>query len=90
MALTKQEKEETLERFAQHEGDTGSVEAQVALLTRRIKQLTEHFGIHKKDFHSRRGLQMMVGRRRRLLQYLKSRDPRRYSRLIRELGIRGV
>ncbi len=90
MALTKQEKEEILERFAQHEGDTGSVEVQVALLTRRIKQLTGHFGVHKQDFHSRRGLQKMVARRRRLLQYLKNRAPRRYARLIRELGIRGV
>ncbi len=90
MALTRQEKEGILERFAQHEGDTGSAEVQVALLTRRIQQLTEHFGVHRQDFHSRRGLQKMVARRRRLLQYLKSRDQRRYSRLIRELGIRGV
>ncbi len=90
MALAKQEKEEILQRFGQHEGDTGSVEVQVALLTQRIRQLTEHFGVHKQDFHSRRGLQKMVARRRRLLQYVKSRDPRRYARLIRELGIRGV
>ncbi len=90
MALSKQEKQEIIERFAQNEGDTGSVEVQVALLTRRIRQLTEHFGTHKQDFHSQRGLQKMVGRRRRLLQYLKDREPRRYSRLIRELGIRGV
>jgi len=90
MALTRQEKQEIIDRFAQHEGDTGSVEVQVALLTRSIQHLTEHFGTHKHDFHSQRGLQKMVGRRRRLLQYLKDREPRRYSRLIRELGIRGV
>ncbi len=90
MTLRGKEKEEIVQRFAQHAGDTGSVEVQVALLTRRIAQLTEHFNVHRKDFHSRRGLHQMVGRRRRLLQYIKKQDPRRYARLIRELGIRGV
>lgn len=73
---------------ATHEGDTGSPEVQVALLTARINQLTEHLREHKKDFHSRRGLMMMVGRRKRMLAYLSSKDIDRYRSLVGKLGIR--
>jgi len=90
MALTQEEKQRIIEKFARHPGDTGSPEVQIALLTERISRLTEHLKEHKKDFHSRRGLYLMVGQRRRLLRYLKREDPRRYARLIQELGIRGV
>ncbi|MBX5482024.1 MAG: 30S ribosomal protein S15 [Myxococcaceae bacterium] len=75
-------------KYRQHEKDTGSPEVQVALLSERIAQLTEHFKVHKKDHHSRRGLLKMVGQRRRLLDYLKKKDPARYSKLINNLGIR--
>ena len=75
-------------KFRTHEKDTGSPEVQVALLTERIVYLTEHFKIHKKDHHSRRGLLMLVGQRRRLLDYLKSKDAARYRKLIDGLGIR--
>ena len=81
-------KAEIIEEHKRHEGDTGSPEVQVALLTQRISDLTEHFKIHKKDHHSRRGLLMLVGRRRRLLDYLKSIDFERYRVLIKTLGIR--
>ncbi|MCC5848994.1 MAG: 30S ribosomal protein S15 [Verrucomicrobia bacterium] len=74
--------------FATHENDTGSVEVQVAILTARIKELTEHLKIHKKDNSTRRGLQNMVSRRRRLLNYLESRDYGRYQALIQKLGLR--
>ena len=90
MALTQTEKQSLIEKFARHPGDTGSPEVQIALLTERIKRLTEHLKTHKKDFHSRRGLYLLVGQRRRLLKYLKREDPKRYATLIRELGIRGV
>ena len=90
MALTQEKKKEIIDQFAQHPGDTGSVEVQVALLTERIKQLTEHLKVHRKDFHSRVGLYKMVGQRRRLLRYLQRTDPRRYKELIERLGIRGV
>lgn len=90
MALTQAEKQSLIEKFARHPGDTGSPEVQIALLTERIKRLTEHLKTHKKDFHSRRGLYLLVGQRRRLLKYLKREDPKRYATLIRELGIRGV
>jgi len=90
MALTQQEKQEIIEKYARHPGDTGSPEVQIALLTRRIAQLTEHLKQHKKDFHSRRGLYLLVGQRRRLLRYLKREDPKRYAKLLQELGIRGV
>jgi len=90
MALTQQEKQEIIEKYARHPGDTGSPEVQIALLTRRIAQLTEHLKQHKKDFHSRRGLYLRVGQRRRLLRYLKREDPKRYAKLLQELGIRGV
>jgi len=90
MALENRSKHEVVGQFARHEGDTGSAEVQIALLTQRIGQLTEHFNTHRKDFHSRRGLHRLVGRRRRLLQYLKRENPTRYAKLIRELSIRGV
>lgn len=88
MALHRSEKAAVIEKFATHEGDTGSPEVQVALLTTRITQLTEHFKSHKKDHHSRRGLLRLVGQRRRLLRYLKSNDEARYKALIASLGLR--
>jgi len=78
----------TINKFKTHESDTGSPEVQIALLTRRINELTDHFKTHKKDHSSRRGLLKMVGQRRRLLGYLKTKNKDRYSRLIGELGIR--
>lgn len=90
MALPKETKQEYIRKFARGPLDTGSVEVQVALLTARINQLTEHLQVHRKDFHSRRGLHMIVGKRRRLLQYVRRTDPRRYQQLIQELNIRGV
>jgi small subunit ribosomal protein S15 len=88
MGLSTQNKAELIEKFRHHETDTGSSEVQIALLSERIKQLTEHFKIHIKDHHSRRGLLMLVSQRRRLLDYLRSRDVARYRTLITELGIR--
>ncbi len=88
MVLTAGAKKEILDRFKLHEKDTGSPEVQIALLTSRIQYLTEHFKIHKKDHHSRRGLLKLVGQRRRLLNYLKKRDLEKYRTLIKELGIR--
>lgn len=88
MALTVEEKTSAIETYRTHEHDTGSPEVQVALLTRRINQLTDHFRTHKKDHHSRRGLLKLVGRRRRLLKYLRTRHPERYRTLIRSLGLR--
>jgi len=90
VALSQEEKRELVHKFGQNPQDTGSVEVQIALLTARIQQLTAHFTVHRKDFHSRRGLNVLVGRRRRLLQYLRRTNPRRYARLIQELNIRGV
>lgn len=90
MALAREAKQELIQKFAKTPADTGSAEVQVALLTARIQQLTEHFNVHRKDFHSRRGLHKLVGRRRRLLQYVRRTDPHRYARLIQELNIRGV
>jgi small subunit ribosomal protein S15 len=81
-------KNDVINKFKRHEGDTGSPEVQVALLTKRIDYLTEHFKTHKKDFHSRRGLLMLVGQRRRLLDYLKKTDGGRYRTLIDQLGLR--
>ena len=78
-----------IEEFRTHPGDTGSPEVQVALLTRRIQYLTEHFKEFKKDYHSRRGLLRLVGRRRRLLEYLKAKDITRYRKLVDQLGLRG-
>jgi small subunit ribosomal protein S15 len=88
MPLSTQNKAQLIEKYRNHNADTGSPEVQVALLTERIKQLTEHFKIHTKDHHSRRGLLMLVSQRRRLLDYLRSRDLGRYRTLINELGIR--
>lgn len=78
-----------IDEFKTHEGDTGSPEVQIAILTRRINDLNEHLRIHKKDHHSRRGLLKMVGKRRNLLRYLKNRDIERYRTLIKKLQIRG-
>jgi small subunit ribosomal protein S15 len=88
MSLTKERKQELIERFGDGAADTGKAEVQVALLTERINQLTEHLRTHRKDHHSRRGLLMLVGRRRRFLNYLQRIDPERYRSLIRELGLR--
>ncbi len=88
MTLTAEKKGEIIQKFKVHDSDTGSPEVQVALLTERISYLTEHFKVHKKDHHSRRGLLKLVGQRRRLLDYLKSKDVERYRKLIKELGLR--
>lgn len=88
MSITAERKTEVIGSFATHEGDTGSPEVQVAILTERITNLTEHLKAHKKDFHSRRGLLIMVGQRRRLLDYLKRKEKSRYEQLIQRLGLR--
>ncbi len=88
MSITDEKKSEIIKQFAQNDGDTGSAEVQCAILTERIKSLTEHFKTHKKDFHSRRGLLIMIGRRRRLLDYLKNKSLNRYQKLIEALGLR--
>ncbi len=88
MSITADRKAELIKSYAQLEGDTGSPEVQVAILSERITNLTEHFKDHKKDHHSRRGLLKMVGQRRRLLDYLKDRDSKRYDKLIERLGLR--
>ena len=88
MAITAAQKTQIITEYATHEGDTGSPEVQVALLTARIKYLTEHFKTHKKDHHSRRGLLKLVGQRRRLLRYVKDNDFNRYKSLITRLGLR--
>lgn len=86
--IDKQLKQEVIEQYKTHGADTGSPEVQIAILTTRIKQLTEHMKVHEKDFHSRRGLLIMVGKRRKLLQYLKGKDFGRYQNLIQRLGLR--
>ncbi len=88
MALTTEEKKELIESSQIHATDTGSPEVQITLLTRRIEQLTEHLKVHKHDLHSRRGLMLMVGQRRRLLTYLSKKSPGRYRALIAKLGLR--
>ncbi len=88
MALAAEVKTKVITQYRQHKNDSGSPEVQVAILSQRILQLTEHFKEHKKDHHSRKGLLLMVARRRRLLDYLKSRSPERYKTLIQSLGIR--
>lgn len=88
MAITKERKHELIAKFAQHEGDTGSPEVQVAILTDSINTLNEHLRTHKKDHHSRRGLLKMVGKRRNLLTYLRNKDVNRYRTLIDALGLR--
>lgn len=86
--LATDKKQELIKQFERHEGDTGSPEVQIALLSQRITYLTEHFRTHKKDHHSRRGLLKIVGQRRRLLDYLKNKDVERYRAIIKSLGIR--
>jgi small subunit ribosomal protein S15 len=88
VVLTPEAKREIIDRFKINEKDTGSPEVQIALLSNRIKYLTDHFRVHKKDHHSRRGLLKLVGQRRRLLNYLKKRDVEKYRNVIKELGIR--
>jgi len=88
MTLGTEEKSKIVEKFGAHEGDSGSAPVQVAQLTARIEELTEHFRTHPKDHHSRRGLLKMVGRRRRLLEYLKRTDMASYRNVIKELGLR--
>ena len=88
MPLTKEQKQELIGRFGREDGDTGSAEVQVALLTERINHLTEHLRAHSKDHHSRRGLLMMVGKRRRLLGYLERADLERYRKVVADLGLR--
>ena len=88
MVLSTEEKKDLIEQFKLHDTDTGSPEVQVGLLTHRIQYLTEHLKIHKKDHHSRRGLLMLVGRRRRLLNYVKGKNVKRYRTIIETLGLR--
>ncbi|MBX5464454.1 MAG: 30S ribosomal protein S15 [Clostridia bacterium] len=88
MSLEQSVKRSIIESYARHPQDTGSTEVQVAILTRRINDLTEHLRAHPKDHHSRRGLLKMVGKRRRLLNYLEREDPKRYAEVTRSLGIR--
>lgn len=88
MSITAERKRELIQEFAVKEGDTGSPEVQVAILSERIRNLTEHLNTHKKDFHSRRGLLILVGQRRRLLDYLKRKSEDRYATLIKRLGLR--
>lgn len=88
MSITAEKKQELVKEYAIHDGDVGSPEVQVAILTERIKNLTEHMNLHKKDFHTRRGLLIMVGKRRRLLDYLKKVDETRYQKLIERLELR--
>ena len=88
MSITRETKNSLIKEHRAHGKDTGSPEVQVAILTERIKNLTDHFKIHKKDHHSRRGLLMLVGKRRRLLEYLKNKDISRYRQLTENLGLR--
>jgi len=88
LVFSTEEKKKLIEKFRLHEDDTGSPEVQVALLSHRIAYLTEHLKVHKKDHHSRRGLLILVGRRRRLLNYVKNKDVKRYRAIIEALGLR--
>jgi small subunit ribosomal protein S15 len=88
MSLTTEEKTELVDKFGQHEGDTGSPEVQIAIFDRRIRQLQDHLREHKHDESSRRGLLKLVGKRRRLLAYLRKKDPERYRAILAELGLR--
>ncbi len=88
MSITAERKQELIKEFAVKKDDTGSPEVQVAILSERIVNLTEHLKIHKKDFHSRRGLLMMVGQRRRLLDYVKGKEDKRYQDIVKRLGLR--
>jgi small subunit ribosomal protein S15 len=89
MALTKDEKQKLIKEFAKNDKDTGSAEVQIAMLTQKISELTEHMKANKKDFATKRGLLMMVGKRKRLLSFLKDRNLEGYRKLIKDLGIRG-
>ena len=86
--MTKEKKQEIVQKYGSSEKDSGKTEVQIALLTSRINELTDHFSLHKKDHHSRRGLMMMVGKRRRLLDYLMKKDIGRYRTIIKDLNIR--
>jgi len=88
MSIDKQKKQTIIEKFKKHKGDTGSADVQIAILTERINGLTEHFKVHKKDHHSRRGLLRMVNQRRKLLDYLKKRDLKTYQAILDKLGLR--
>lgn len=88
MPLTQEKKQELVSKYGRSDSDTGSVEVQVAMLTERVNQLTEHLRTHKKDHHSRRGLLMLVGQRRRLLRYLERSDLERYRQVVSDLGLR--
>lgn len=88
MSISSERKQQLISEYACHEGDTGSPEVQVAIVTERIRNLTDHMNAHKKDFHSRRGLLVLVGMRRRLLDYLKAKSEERYQTLIKRLNIR--
>ena len=88
MTIVKEKKTATINRFQTHAKDTGSAPVQIAVLTEQINQLNTHFQIHKKDFHSRRGLLMLIGRRRRLLDYLQKQDPKKYEETINKLDLR--
>ena len=90
MALSQEKKREIIEKFKVSENDTGSVEVQIALLTERINYLTEHLKIHRKEVHSRYGLQKLVSKRKKLLKYLKREKPEKYNEIIKKLNIRGV
>ena len=89
MSITKEEKKEILDEFGKHETDTGSADGQIALLTKRVRELTEHAKQHKKDHHSRRGLVMIVSKRKKLMKYLRRKDPNGYVELVKKLKIRG-
>ncbi len=88
MSITQDRKQELIKEFGVKDGDTGSPEVQVAIISERITNLTDHLKTHKKDFHSRRGLLMLVGQRRRLLDYVKGKEVKRYENLIKRLGLR--
>ena len=88
MAYTSEDKKKLIEKFKLHDSDTGSPEVQIGLLTHRITYLTDHLKVHKKDHHSRRGLLMLVGRRRRLLNYVKNKDVARYRTILKTLGLK--
>jgi len=88
MTLTKEEKAEIIRKYGDHPNDSGKPEVQIAILTKRINDITQHLQQHKKDHHSRRGLLMLVGKRRRLLNYLASKDIERYRKIVDELGLR--
>jgi small subunit ribosomal protein S15 len=88
MALEKEKKENIIGQYKLHDGDTGSPEVQIALISERLNDLNMHFQIHKKDHHSRRGLLKLVGQRRKLLSYLKATDKERYDKLVKQLGLR--